>query len=83
VGPFCGVVADALEFGFTLVAGHHGMEGAVLDLRVLEAEATCPACREAFSVDSMWDRCPRCDHAPVTVREGRELRIVEFEVNDV
>ena len=83
VGPLCGVVPDALEYCFSLVAQHGGMQGAVLDIRLLEAPATCPSCRETFAVDSMWSFCPECGHAPVTVKGGRELRILEFEVDDV
>lgn len=83
VGPLCGVVPDALEFCFPLVARQYGMEEAVLDLRRLEAAATCPACRATFAVDSMWCPCPECAHAPVTVQGGRELEIREFDVIDL
>ena len=59
------------------------LEGAELDLRILEAPASCPACTEGFAIRFVWDSCPHCGHAPVTVEGGREFRVMEFEVDDV
>jgi len=81
-GPFCGVVPEALEYCFPIAAEHCGIPGAALELRLLEAEATCPACDAGFAVDTMWTPCPECGHAPITARGGRELNLVGIEVEE-
>jgi len=83
VGPLAGVQPESLEYCFGIVAAENGLGGATLDLRELEAAATCPACGREFALRFMWDACPDCGHVPVTVEGGREFRIVECEVDDV
>jgi len=83
VGALAGVVPEALQTCFGVVSEHYAMGGALLDLRRLEAKASCASCEAHFSVDTMWARCPGCGHSPVTVEGGRELRVKELEVDDV
>jgi hydrogenase nickel incorporation protein HypA/HybF len=82
-GPLCGVVQEALEFGFEIASQAMGLGGAKLDYRILAAPGSCPACQARFDVTEMWARCPRCQHEPVTVEGGSELRLKEIEVDDV
>ena len=81
-GPFSGVVPGNLEYCFPIAASLSGLDGAKLEIRSLRAEATCPACAASFSVGSMWELCPECQFGPVTARGGRELRLVELEVEE-
>jgi hydrogenase nickel incorporation protein HypA/HybF len=81
-GPLCGVVPETLEYCFSIAAPHFGFENAKMDLRIKQAHARCPSCLEQFVVESMWDPCPSCNHLPVTVEGGRELRVVELEVEE-
>jgi len=82
-GPLCGVVQEALEFGFEIASQAMGLTGARLEYRKLAAAGVCPACHASFEVTQMWARCPRCEHEPVTVQGGGELRLKEIEVDDV
>ena len=82
-GPFSGVVADSLDFCFSITAEHMGLAGAALEIQLLETEATCPACGVRGAIDSMWASCGACGHAPLTAEGGRELKIVEIEVEEV
>ena len=81
-GPLSGVVPESLSYCFTIVAPMVGLGEAKLDLRLLRAEGVCPACGRKIDVKSMWDGCPACGHAPITVAGGREFRIKEIEVVD-
>jgi len=82
-GPLSGVVPEALEHCFAIVAQSLGLEGAKLELRTLRAHASCRACGDQFEIDEMWAACPGCGHAPVTVVGGNEFRLKEIEVEDV
>ncbi len=82
-GPLSGVVPEALEYCFPIVAAATGMAEAQLDLRRLTAPASCPACDAQFDVDQLWATCPKCEHVPVTVVGGTEFRLKEIEVDDV
>jgi hydrogenase nickel incorporation protein HypA/HybF len=81
-GPFAGVVPEALEYCFPVAAEHLGIGDAELELRLLTADAECPACAARFAVATMWDTCPECGRGPVTARGGRELNLIEIEVED-
>ena len=81
-GPMSGVVPEALEQCFPIAAAEGGLDGARLELVRLRARADCPGCGQQIEVDSMWDVCPDCGYAPLTVRDGRDLRVVELEVED-
>jgi hydrogenase nickel incorporation protein HypA/HybF len=81
-GPMSGVVPEALEHCFPIAATGTGLEGAALDLRRLRAQATCAGCGRGIEVASMWELCPDCGHGPLTVTDGRDLRVVELEVEE-
>ena len=42
LGPLSGVVADALQFGFEIVAQQSGLAGARLEVHHLVAQGDCP-----------------------------------------
>ena len=77
-----GIVETSLDFCFSITAEHMGFGGAVLELRVNRAPATCQSCGNETTVDSLWELCPACGHAPLTVNAGRELRVAHIEVQD-
>lgn len=82
-GPFCGVVPESLDYCFSIIAEQMGLAGASLELRILSAKATCQACNARFIVESMWEPCRSCGHFPVTVEGGRDLRVMQIEVEEV
>ena len=78
-----GIVETSLDFCFDITAKHMGFDGAKLEIRINRARATCQACGNETTVDSLWESCPACGHAPLTVDAGRELRIANIEVQDL
>jgi hydrogenase nickel incorporation protein HypA/HybF len=81
-GPMSGVVPEALETCFGIVAGAAGYPDACLQLQVVPAAARCPGCEAQFEVTEMWAECPECGQAPVTVSGGNVFRIKEIEVDE-
>jgi hydrogenase nickel incorporation protein HypA/HybF len=82
-GPLCGVAPQALGFAFEVVAGHVGLQGAVLEMRVSPAAASCPACSQQWKLEHLDWTCPACGHVPATVDGGEVLKVTEIEVDDV
>jgi len=82
-GPMSGVVPEALEHCFPIAAADVGLGDAALELVRLRASASCPGCGRGVEVESMWDCCPECGYGPLTVRDGRDLRVVELEVEEL
>lgn len=82
IGPLSGVVPDVLEHCFGIIKERFSLSTATLDLRLIAAGARCPLCTSEFKVTSMWDECPECGHAPVTVDGGNELQVRSIEVGD-
>jgi hydrogenase nickel incorporation protein HypA/HybF len=80
-GPLSGIVPESLQYCFSVVASHSGLEGARLELRQLSAKASCPSCGANFEIDNMWAKCDLCGQSPVTVTGGREFTIREVVVS--
>lgn len=81
-GPMSGVVPEALEHCFPIAAASAGLDDTELELVRLRAPAVCPGCERDVEVESMWDCCPACGYGPLTVHDGRDLRVVELEVKE-
>ncbi|MBW2529411.1 MAG: hydrogenase maturation nickel metallochaperone HypA [Deltaproteobacteria bacterium] len=81
-GPLSGVVPEALETCWRIVAEAAGLGDARLQLLVVPGRGRCPACQAEFEVTEMWAECPACGRAPVTVSGGSAFRVKEIEVDD-
>jgi hydrogenase nickel incorporation protein HypA/HybF len=78
-----GIVESALDYCFSMTAKHMGFNGATLEIHPIEADATCPLCAESTKVGSLFEACPSCGHAPMTVQGERGLRVSHIEVKEV
>lgn len=81
VGPLSGVVPEALEFAFDVLAQGTIAEGALLDVERVPILCDCPACRLEFQPDDLFCECPRCHQVSVEVHQGRELELTSVEVS--
>jgi hydrogenase nickel incorporation protein HypA/HybF len=82
-GPVCGVELESLAYCFSIVASHHGFQEARLEIRTVNTSAHCPRCEHTFSIKTMWDACPTCNHSPVTIQGGRDFSVKHIEVEEV
>lgn len=80
VGTLAGVMPDAIAFCFDVVAQDTALEGATLDIRLIEARARCRACGTEFMQDSLIHPC-RCGSHDVERLSGEELNIRQYELD--
>ncbi len=83
IGALAGVVEDALQFCWQLATEGTPLAGAALEIRTLPAVVHCEHCgadEELPGVQSF--RCPRCGEPSADLRQGRELEIESFEIDD-
>ena len=83
IGALAGVVKDALEFCWQIATEESPLAGAALEIRTLPVVVHCERCgtdEELASAQSF--RCPRCGELAVEMRQGRELEIESFEIDE-
>jgi hydrogenase nickel incorporation protein HypA/HybF len=82
LGALSGVVEDALRFGFDVAARGTLAEGATLAVETAPARVACAGCgADGVLADLQWVRCPACGSARVVLSGGRELELVNLEVD--
>ena len=81
VGPLSGVVAEALEFAFDVLARGTIAEGATLEVERVPILCYCSTCRLEFQPDDLFCECPGCHTPSGEVRQGRELELASLEVS--
>lgn len=80
IGTLAGVMTDAIEFCFEIVAQGTALEGATLEIRLVEARARCRACGTEFVQDSLIRPC-RCGSHDIQRLSGEELEIKLYELD--
>ncbi|MCL5996977.1 MAG: hydrogenase maturation nickel metallochaperone HypA [Chloroflexi bacterium] len=81
VGALSGVVPDALEFAFDVVAQGTMAEGATLEIEHVPALCHCPNCGSEFEPKDFFYECPQCGSLHVDLKQGRELDLAYLEVS--
>ena len=79
VGALAGVMTDAVEFCFDVVAEGTPLQGATLEIRRTEARGRCRACGAEFARETLFSPCA-CGSHDVERLTGEELRIKEYEL---
>ena len=82
VGAFAGVAPGALEFAFDAISAGTIAEGALLELVPVEVVCQCPRGCADFLPDGIVFRCPNCGNISFDIVRGRELEVVEVDVED-
>jgi hydrogenase nickel incorporation protein HypA/HybF len=81
IGKLSGVVRDAVEFSFDLVAQGTPVAGAQLEIREIEGWARCSDCRAEFAVASFVAACA-CGSRHLAHVRGEELNIKSIDLED-
>ncbi len=79
VGTLAGVMTNSIAFCFDVVARGTALEGAVLEIRQVEARALCRACGAEFAQSTLFSAC-RCGSNRFERLSGDELKIKEYEL---
>jgi hydrogenase nickel incorporation protein HypA/HybF len=81
IGTMSAVVPDSLSFCFGLITKGTELEGAELILDIIPLRGFCNECTGEFEIEDYAFECPSCGSTRIKVISGRELDIVEIEVN--
>jgi hydrogenase nickel incorporation protein HypA/HybF len=83
VGALASVVVDSLEFCWGIATEGTALEGSRLVVKTLPVVMHCAGCAADVELDGVQSfRCPRCDAPCSDLRQGRELDIESFEIED-
>lgn len=80
VGELAGVEIEALRFAFPVVMAGTMAAGAELHIEIEPAECQCAACALPFPASDGCCDCPRCGAISRQLLRGRDLRLLELEV---
>jgi len=82
VGPLSGIVADSLDFCFSVIIGDTKMSQARLAIEQAPIVSRCKSCMHEFKIEDLAFLCPVCKSANLELISGKELEIVEIELID-
>jgi hydrogenase nickel incorporation protein HypA/HybF len=81
IGKLSGVVREAIEFSFDLVAQGTPAAGAVLEIREIEGRARCAQCGVEFALPNLLAACA-CGSRRLAFVAGEELNIKSVDLED-
>lgn len=81
IGPLSGVVPEALEFAFEILAKGTAAEGAQLEIERVPILCYCRGCDREFAPPDLLCECPGCGLPSPEVRRGREMELNSLEVS--
>ncbi len=83
IGRLAGIVPDALEFAFDAAKNETIAHGAELVIDHVPIGGTCQACKKEFALpeESLYVfLCPSCGSQSFVISQGREMEIVDMDV---
>jgi hydrogenase nickel incorporation protein HypA/HybF len=84
IGKAAGVVPDSLQFAFETLKTGTIAEKAVLIIDEVPVTGNCNSCGKHFTVEEAYViQCPLCGSMSFNVETGRELNVVEMEVDQL
>jgi hydrogenase nickel incorporation protein HypA/HybF len=83
IGKAAGVLPEALQFAFDAVKATTVADKAQLVIEHVPVGGTCGDCGKEFSVDNVQYvfACPNCGSKSFEIKTGREMEIVDMEIN--
>jgi hydrogenase nickel incorporation protein HypA/HybF len=83
IGKAAGVMPDALLFAFDASKATTVAENARLEIDPVPVGGVCKDCKKEFTVgDAQYVfSCPRCGSKSFEITSGREMEIVDMEIN--
>ena len=84
VGALAAVVEDSLQFCYELATADTPLQGSKLIVTTLPVIMHCDRCAQDVEIEGLQSfRCPRCGEPVGDLRQGRELEIESFEIDEV
>jgi len=82
VGDLSGVVVESLTFCFEAITSGTSLEGARLDVERVPLRCRCGSCGLESEIHDNIFRCGECGSTGIEIISGRELQVLEIEVDD-
>ena len=83
VGALSAVIEDSLQFCFEIASEGTPLQGARLVVTIVPIVMHCGGCGEDVELKSVQSfRCPKCDAPCFDLKQGRELEIESFEIDE-
>lgn len=80
IGELSGTIPEALEFGFEVVCKGTIAENATLEIEKVPIRCSCANGCGEFEPASPIYSCPVCEEISICILGGRELDLVEIEI---
>lgn len=81
VGALSGVVPEALESAFAVLAPGSLADGAQLQIETIGIVGWCERCQAEFPSGDHISLCPKCGEPSAAIRRGRELELAQLEIS--
>ena len=82
IGQMSAVVPDALLFCFQVITKGTDLEGVKLNMEIVPLMGSCNECGKEFEIVDYHFFCSRCGSGKINTIGGKDLSIVEMEVDD-
>ncbi len=84
IGRASGIVVDALRFAFEIVKKDTIASEAELLIEEIPVGGVCLNCNNSFTTEDNYIlECPHCGGISFKITKGRELDIIELDVEDI
>lgn len=80
IGTLAGIEFQALDFAWSTAVKHTVLENAVKKIDKIEAKGQCMECDHIFTLEHIYDPCPKCQNYLKGILQGKELRVKALEV---
>ena len=80
IGTISGVVKENLEFAMEVAVKNTILEGAIIKIHVIQANAKCRNCSKEFEMDDIYSMCPHCQSIEYDIISGRELKVKSIKI---
>ncbi len=83
VGELSGIDPESLDFCFSAITSETRLQGTLLDIERVPLRCSCRSCSNQFVPEEFNFLCPGCKGTNVEILSGRELQVVEIELEEV
>ena len=83
IGVMTEVVQESLDFMWDVLCDERGpiTNGTKLEVEYVQPRSACMECGYEFDHDRLHVRCPKCGSASTLLLKGRELDVVNFDID--
>jgi hydrogenase nickel incorporation protein HypA/HybF len=81
IAALAGVVPESVEFCFDVCSRGTLLEGSRLEILFIPGRGRCYDCQAECTLDTYTVTCPECGGFSLERLQGKELRVVEVEVD--